>query len=307
MEKTHIWMDVDTGVDDAVALLCAINEDSVILEGVSAVAGNQTIDKTFKNTRDVLSLGGKDDIKVFKGKDKPLFIELHTAEYFHGKNGLGDAIIDESKAPIEKEDAIDALYKKAKELKGELNIVAVGPLTNIASLLCRYPDVKDYIKTLSIMGGSISNGNITPYAEFNIYVDPHAAKIVFESGLDIVMCGLDVTQLAVLYPKDCDEIGGFGTKCAKLFRESIVIPMRNRETKDKKEGVLMHDSCALYYLIHPDWFKYEKKHIDVVIDGEKIGQTIVDPNKESNAKVVLNVNAEVFINRIKEIYLHKLP
>lgn len=305
MGKSHIWMDVDTGVDDAVALLCATKEDSIILEGASAVAGNQTLDKTFKNTRDVLSLGDRADVKVFAGKDKPLKVKLHTAEYFHGKNGLGNAIIPESKALIEKEDAIDALYNKAKELNGELNIVAVGPLTNIASLLIKYPDVKKYIKSLSIMGGSFIGGNITPYAEFNIYVDPHAASIVFNSGLNIIMCGLDVTLKAILNNKDCDEIGEYGNRCSKFFRESVIIPMRNRETKDQKEGVAMHDSCALYYVIHPEWFTSKEEYVSIVEEGERIGETT---NKDNGIKikVVYDLNKEAFINRIKEIYKTKL-
>lgn len=306
MEKVHIWIDCDTGIDDSIALLCAISEDNLIVEGVSAVGGNQTLDKTFKNTRDVLALASREDIKVYKGKEKPLYHELHTASKYHGENGLGGAIIDESLAPVEKENAIDALYKKAKELNGELVIVAVGPLTNIASLLLEHEDAKQYIKKIAIMGGSLSRGNRTPYAEYNAYADSDAAKIVFDSGLDIIMCGLDVTLKAIFPLKECLFINSLNKKATNLFKDSTAHYLSAAKEVNNTDGLVIHDACPILYLSHPDFFKGEKHHINIVTSGEKIGQTYVCDGP-LYVTCIMDIDIEKFVNELKDIYINRLP
>ena len=153
-----IWIDIDCGVDDAIALINACHLPLEII-GVSAVAGNQTLDKTFKNTRDVLSLLGKENIKVYKGSDKPLIKPLHIAAHVHGENGLGGAYIDASKAPVEEKDAIEAMHEAIMNNKNDIYLIPVGPLTNIALLLRKYPLDKEYISGIYIMGGAINKGN----------------------------------------------------------------------------------------------------------------------------------------------------
>lgn len=278
MEKIHIWMDVDTGVDDAVALLCATQEDSIILEGASAVAGNQTLDKTFKNTRDVLSLGGRADVKVFAGKDKSLKVELHTAEYFHGKNGLGNAVIDESKAPIEKEDAIDALYKKAKELNGELYIVSIGALTNIASAIFKYPDIVKYIKEIAFGGGSVGKGGSrTIAAENNVYFDPHAAQSVFKSGIPVTMLGLDVAMESYLNSSELDILKESKGEIGKIINNAIPLIDAKSKKLHGDDKFMLFDLCPFLYLDNQELYKGRKAGVYVETESPlSMGRTVSD-------------------------------
>ncbi len=299
---TKIWMDVDTGVDDAIALLCALRLKNLELLGVTAVGGNQTLAHTFQNTRDVLYIGGRKDIKVYKGAAHPLEIDLKTAEHAHGGNGLGGAVIPASDAPEERKDGIEAMYECIKKHAHDMVLVATGPLTDVALLLRRYPDVVEYLDLLAIMGGGVTKGNITPYAEFNIYTDPLAAREVFESGLQIVMCGLEVTHRAYLKTEEVKEISANDNWPSRLMRDSTALVMEHYE-KNGQEGLCVHDGCPVFYLDQPEMFETKKAFVSVIKEGEKAGQTVADfASDNPNCTVVLDLDRQSFAEQIMAIY-----
>ena len=278
MSNRPVWIDTDTGVDDAFALVSAFRLPNIEIVGVSACAGNVEVEKTFKNARNVLSLCGKEDVKVYKGADKPLIAKLHTAYEVHGEDGLGGIAIPESKAPVEKESAFDALYKKAKELNGELTICAVGPLTNIAITLFKYPDLVKYVKELVIMGGSIAvGGNTTIAAEFNIYVDPHAAQTIFKSGMNITLFPLDVTMKTVLTRSEIDSLKDVNNDVASFLYKASDAPTSLYKKLGLGDLMCLHDTCPLLYLSDPTLFKGHDAGVYVETQSEMcFGRTLSD-------------------------------
>lgn len=278
MSNRPVWIDTDTGVDDAFALVSAFRLPNIEVVGVSACAGNVELEKTFKNARNVLALCGKEDVKVYKGSEKPLVVELHTAKHVHGEDGLGGIVIPDSNAPIENESAYDALYKKAKELNGELTICAVGPLTNIAITLFKYPDLVKYVKELVIMGGSIAvGGNTTITSEFNIYVDPHAAQTIFKSGMKITLFPLDVTMKTVLTREEIDSIKDINNPVCQFLYKSSAIPMALYEKLGLGYHMCLHDTCPLLYLSDSTLFKGHEAGVYVETQSEiSLGRTLSD-------------------------------
>ena len=271
-----IWIDTDTGVDDAFALLCAAMLDrqgKLKLAGVSAVCGNVEQEKTFKNARNVLNLAGRPDVPVFPGADKPLKRALRTAVHAHGTDGIGGAFLEESPARQERAAAWDALYECAKKTEGGLDLILVGPQTNAAIAFQKHPDLKQYLRRILIMGGALEGGNITDYAEFNIYVDPEAAKQIFSLDLPIFMFGLDVTMKARLLRKDIDEIEAGTGRGNRLFREATAVA-QGFYRKNVADCYCCHDLCPVLYLAYPELFKGHETVIDVVTEeGKFLGQT----------------------------------
>jgi hypothetical protein len=211
MNRYPVWLDCDAGVDDAIALIALHTLEELELQGISAVCGNAALSDTYRNVHRINGLLGA-HYPVYRGADRPLFRELHVSEAFHGRDGLGD--VDLPVPPHEDSEtaAWDALYACAKAHPGELQLVATGPLTNLAIAFAKYRELPGLLGRILLMGGSASAGNITPAAEFNIYDDPEAASVVFQAGVPLVMCGLDVTLKALLRPADWDE-GGFVFPC----------------------------------------------------------------------------------------------
>ncbi|MBR0461244.1 MAG: nucleoside hydrolase [Erysipelotrichaceae bacterium] len=295
-----VWIDTDTGVDDAFALVSAFKLPGIEIVGMSAVAGNVEIEKTFRNARNVTSLCGREDIKIYKGAEKPLLVPLHPAYAVHGEDGLGGAVIPESKAPVEAKSAYDALYEKAKELNGELTVAAVGPLTNIAITLYKYPDITRYIKELVIMGGSIGvGGNTTITSEFNIYADPHAAQTVFKSGLKITMFGLDVTMKAVLNREELESLKEVDNPVSKFCYESSNAPTSLYKMLGLGDVLCLHDTCPLAYLSDPTLFSGKMAGVYVETQSEiSLGRTVSDlyvrrdEYFDHNAMVMLEVDRD---------------
>lgn len=309
MSRIPVWIDTDTGVDDAFALMTALSlKDDMEVKGVSAVAGNVPLAHTFINARNVISLCGHEEIPVYPGSEKPLMIPLQTAEYVHGINGLGGAVIPESKAEFQTEKAWDALYRCAKECKGELELILLGPETNAAIALFEHPDLKQYLKRILVMGGAAVGGNSTPVAEFNIYVDPQAAETVFKSGVPIVMCGLDVTMKAGLNTEEMAELDSGETPGCRLFRNST---QAARQLYSERVGdvYIIHDACPVIYAVKPEIFKGETAGVYVETRGKlTFGQTVTDlytdvPFKKRNATVVTDMDrlafAEILMNAIR--------
>ncbi len=307
MKKIPVWIDTDIGVDDSVALLVACYLDELDIVGVSAVAGNTSLANAFRNARDVLALAGRKDIRVYSGADRPLVKELFKAEYVHGSNGLGGAEIPASDAPVEETKAWDALYEAAKQYSGELVVCSLGPMTNIATAIAKHPDIIDHIKVLNAMGGCADGGNITPCAEFNVYVDPHAAENVFKSGLKVNLFGLDVTHKAFLDDDDINEITSMGNKASDLFKDSNGLLYAWRERLNWT-GLCEHDSCPIIYTVHPEWFEGKDCAIYAETDGKITeGKTVTDlwtdfKFEDRHCRFFLNVDREKFTGLIKEAY-----
>jgi len=300
-----IWIDTDTGVDDAVALLCALKLDKLAIRGISAVAGNVEHAKTFKNCRNVLAYAGREDIKVYPGAIKPMCVELDDASEVHGKDGLGGVVIPESIAKEETMHAWDAIYEAAKKEGGKLQIVAVGPLTNIANAIISHPDLKDMVERILIMGGAAVGGNATMAAEFNIYADPHSAETVMQSGIPVVMFGLDVTVDAYLDAKDIQDIRNFNTKISQFFVDVVQSNLNFYIKNYNREILCIHDACPLIYLQYPEIFTGQKAGVYVETQSRlSFGKTVTDIWSDTKFKsretvVMLGVDREKFANTLK--------
>ena len=296
-----VWIDTDTGVDDAFALVSAFKLPGIDVVGISAVAGNVEIEKTFKNARNVTSLCGREDVPVYKGAAKPLIVPLNPAYNVHGENGLGGVIIPDSKAKLETTSAIDALYAKAKELNGELTLVAIGPLTNVANCLFKYPDFAKYIKEIAMMGGSIGvGGNSSTSAEFNIYGDPHAAQTVMKSGIPITMFPLDVTMKSVLFRDEIETLKLEEDVVGQFCYKSSAAPMNLYKLLGLGDVMCLHDTCPLAYLSDPECFKGKKAAVFVETQSKlSLGRTVSNALarsehlfKDNNCMVMLEVDRD---------------
>ena len=300
-----IWIDTDTGVDDAVALLCALKLDKLAIRGISAVAGNVEHAKTLVNCRNVLAYAGREDIKVYPGAIKPMCVELDDASEVHGKDGLGGVVIPESPAKKETMHAWDAIYEAAKKEGGKLQIVAVGPLTNIANAIISHPDLKDMVERILIMGGAAVGGNATMAAEFNIYADPHSAETVMQSGIPVVMFGLDVTVDAYLDAKDIQDIRNFNTKISQFFVDVVQSNLNFYIKNYKREILCIHDACPLIYLQYPEIFTGQKAGVYVETQSRlSFGKTVTDIWSDTKFKsretmVMLGVDREKFVSTLK--------
>ena len=306
MKKIPIWLDTDTGVDDAFAILAALRSENAWLVGSSSVVGNVSHSKTFVNARNVLAHFGHPEIKVHPGADSPLVIQVQDAAYIHGNNGLGGVILPESKAVKETVKAWDAIYEAARTYEG-MEIVAVGPLTNIALALMKYPDLKDYVNRIVIMGGSAEGGAWTPCAEFNICVDPHAAEIVMNCGIPIVMFGLDVTLKAYMDERDMKEIAAMKTDAGRLFTDCMGLATIVNSKRIGKKAVAVHDVLPVLSYDHPELFTGVKCGLHIETRGTiTLGRTVTDiwsetKFPEQNAEVILKVDRERFAAIFKDI------
>lgn len=300
--RKPIIIDCDPGVDDAIALFIAFKAPEIDLRGITTVAGNQTLDKTTRNALALVEAFDV-DVKVARGSEFPLLREQVVAGYVHGVSGLKSLVLPEPKKQA-LPDAISFLYEEAKLAKGELEIVAVGPLTNIAQLFLIHPDVKPLIKRLTIMGGGHCFGNITPAAEFNFFADPEAAKVVFESGVDLVMVGLDVTVADGLDKKDIAALFTKPNKYTDII-QYILNDMVNAEGSGYKAWAYIHDAMALLTLFYPNMLGGGYYHVDIETKGRLgYGKSVVDlygvTHKPANAFVALTVDSEIFHQAMNE-------
>ena len=291
-----IILDCDPGMDDALAIIAGLADKNINILGITTVAGNVELTHTTQNTLNLLKYLDH-DIDVYSGIDKPLLRDLNTATEFHGETGMGDIELPSSVKKISNEYA-EFYLKYAKEFPQEIELVAVGPLTNIASALIKYPKLKDLLKGITIMGGSLCGGNITPHAEFNIYVDPEAANIVFNSGLEIKMIGLDATMKGYFAVNELEEIREFNSKYSKATMEIFDAMFRVRG-KIGMTNVVFHDTIALISAVYKDPFKFQEKIILVETD-EKRGET-VEHFQGNKILVAVDFNKEWFKNYLIKI------
>ncbi|WAC15074.1 nucleoside hydrolase [Dyadobacter pollutisoli] len=304
MNKIPIIIDCDPGHDDALMLMLAFGSGMFDVKAVTISAGNQTQEKTLANALKILTLIGA-NVPVYHGAEKPMFRDLEIADYVHGETGLDGPSLPAytTKAePITASEGIANILINATE---KITIVPTGPLTNIAVFLLAYPHLKDKIERISLMGGGVFRGNMTPSAEFNIYADPEAAAIVFSCGLPITMCGLDVTHKALVFQKDIDLFRSLGNKsgnaAADLMDFFSIYYRKNR--LELEGGAALHDPCAIAWLINPGIFKTKPCYVEVETKGELTrGKTVVDfynvLHKEPNVLVALDIDREEYINMI---------
>lgn len=303
MKKIPLWIDCDTGIDDAFALLVAHGLPALQIVGISTVSGNVHLEISTPNTLKVLQLAGS-STPVYRGAAKPLCRDYHDASEFHGPDGLGGAVLPQSTRPAEEKAMWDALYETAKALGGELTVATIGPVTNLATALQRYPDLPKYLKQVVFMGGSASGGNCTAYAEYNVYADPEALQMVCDSGIPLVMCPLDMTHGAYLTAGDLEELATVNTPVTRFIHESSGV-LLGKNLEAGLPGICQHDTCPLMYLAHPELFSGKEASVHVEInDPVTLGKTYVEPDAgEKNALVLLNLDRSGFLAAAKAALL----
>ncbi|GAB3945318.1 pyrimidine-specific ribonucleoside hydrolase RihA [Spirosoma harenae] len=312
MKKIPVLIDCDPGHDDAVMLMLAIGSGLFDIKAITTSAGNQTQAKTLKNALKIMALVGA-TIPVYKGCDKPLFRELIIADHVHGEMGMDGPILPEPTLQPESLSAVEAIAQILTDSSEEITIVPTGPLTNVATFLLAYPHLKSKIERISIMGGGAFRGNMTPTAEFNIYVDPEAAALVFKSGVPITLCGLDVTHKALVFQEDIERFRSIGNQSGKVVAElmDFFSIYYRRERPELNGGAALHDPCAIAWLIDSAMFQHKPCYVDVEVAGKlTTGTTVVDffnvLKQEPNVDFVYDINREKYIQLIYDA-VQKLP
>ncbi|MBO9410502.1 MULTISPECIES: nucleoside hydrolase [unclassified Ruegeria] len=303
-----IIIDTDPGQDDAVAILLALaSPDEIDVLGITAVAGNVPLELTAKNARIVCELAGHTDVPVYAGCDRPLNRPLVTAEHVHGKTGLDGPVLPDPQMPLAQGHAVDFIIDTLRvQEPGTVTLCPLGPLTNIATAFTKAPDIVDRIQEIVLMGGAYFEvGNITPAAEFNIYVDPEAADIVFKSGASIVVMPLDVTHDALVTPHRNDAFRALDSKVGHAVAEMTDFFERFDKEKYGSEGAPLHDPCVTAYLIRPELFS--GRHINVEIETQSeltLGMTVADwwrvTDRPANAMFMGDVDAQGFFDLLTE-------
>lgn len=302
--KIPLILDGDPGHDDAIAWTIAHASGKFDILAACAAAGNQTIEKTTYNALRVCALIGL-HVPVASGCPGPLMAELKIAPSVHGESGLDGPPLPEPVFEPVKERSVELMAKVIRECDRPVTIVSTGPMTNTAALLLAYPELKSRIARVSMMGGGLNNGNWTPAAEFNILVDPEAAKIVFESGVPITMAGLDVTEKALVLPEDFERIRAQGTPVSDVvsqWLEFFYIYHRNLGY----DGAPMHDPCAVMALLHPEVFTMKDVYVQIETCGDYCrGATVPDWNgrlgKAPNVTAIVDVDRKAFCDRLVEL------
>ena len=294
----QIILDCDPGHDDAIALLLALASPEIELLGVTTVAGNQTLEKTTANAIRILEFSGRTDVSVAAGADRPIVREPYVAKYVHGETGLDGPDLPPAQGAQLDEHAVEFLGRHADGA----TVVAVGPLTNVALMLARYPEARP--RRIVLMGGSIGLGNVTPAAEFNIWADPEAAARVFESRLDVTMIGLDVTHQALMTSADAERLRGTG-RTGTLVAELWEFYNRFHSQTYGFDGSPIHDAVALAHVFRPDLVETEHRHVEIDCGSELCrGRTVVDlwrrTENEPNAHVGVEIDGRAFIELLHE-------
>jgi inosine-uridine nucleoside N-ribohydrolase len=295
---TPIILDCDPGHDDAIALLLALGSPELELVGVTTVSGNQTLEKTTANAIRVLDHLGRADVPVAAGAGRPLVRERYVADYVHGETGLDGPDLPPAAREPAREHAIEFMAARLEERP--LTLVPTGPLTNVALLLARYPELQPRIDRVVLMGGAIAEGNVTPAAEFNIWADPEAAQRVFSSGLDVTMVGLDVTHRALLRREHVDRMAAAG-RAGGLVADLYGFYVQFHRSQYQWEGTPVHDAVAVAHVV--DGSILETRHRGVVVDtGPELsrGRTYVDlwgrAGWEPNCHVAVDVDSARFLD-----------
>jgi purine nucleosidase len=303
----QIIIDTDPGQDDALAILLALASPEIEVLGITAVAGNVPLALTEVNARKICELAGKRDVKVFAGAVRPMVRPLVTAEHVHGRTGLDGPVLPEPKMPLQKQYGpdfiVDTLMSHAA---GTVTLCTLGPLTNVALALIKEPRIASRIKRIIAMGGGYSEGgNVTPAAEFNIYVDPHAARVVFDVGVPITLVPLDCTHQALTTRARIQKFREMENNTGPAV--ALMLDFFERFDVDKygTDGGPLHDPCVIAWLLHPEMFT--GKDVNVAIECESeltMGMTIIDwwnvSGRKPNAHVVRGIDHDAFFKLLIE-------
>jgi purine nucleosidase len=313
MTARQIIIDTDPGQDDAIAILLALASPELEVLGLTVVAGNVPLGLTEKNARKVCELAGRPETKVFAGCPRPLVRPQVTAEEVHGKTGLDGPDLPAPTMPLQEEHAVDWIVATLRAAPaGSITLCTLGPLTNIAAAMIKAPDIVPRIGEIVMMGGGFfEGGNTTPAAEFNIYVDPHAAHVVFTSGVKLTLLPLDVTHKALMTPAWIESLRALGTKTGAAAAAMLDFYERFDMAKYGGEGGPLHDPCVIAYLLQPELFAGKDCNVRIETASElTMGMTVVDwwnvTPHPANCRVINAIDAGGFYALIRE-RLARLP
>jgi inosine-uridine nucleoside N-ribohydrolase len=264
----HIIIDTDPGVDDAIAILLALRSPELKVEAITPVCGNVPLELTLPNALRLVEIAGRTDIPVAAGASHPLIRRLVTARYAHGNNGLGGVDFPGPTTKPARETANEIISRIIRESPGEITIVALGPLTNIATVLRSDPEIAGMVRGIALMGGSLSGGNITPSAEFNFYVDPEAARIVFDSHIPLTMVGLDVTRKVLLREDHVQQLEAVKNPVSQAVGRIMRATIERLRTGRDAPAVAMHDPLTVASLIDPAMLMLRDYYVEIETSGE---------------------------------------
>ena len=307
-ERRKIIIDTDPGQDDAAAIMLAFaSPEEIEVLGLCAVAGNVPLALTSRNIRVVCELCGRPDARVYEGATQPLGRQLVTAEHVHGRTGLDGAELPEPAMPVQPQHAVEFIVETImREPAGTVTLCTLGALTNVALALQKEPAIAGRVRELVMMGGGFfEGGNITPAAEFNIYVDPEAAAAVFSSGMPIVMMPLDVTHQLLTRKDRVARIAALGTRPAQVLVDWLAFFERFDEEKYGSDGGPLHDPSVIAYLLKPELFSGRHCNVEIETQSElTVGMTVVDwwrvTGRKPNAMVMRDVDADGFFELLTE-------
>jgi len=302
MQRTPIVIDCDPGQDDAIALFLALaSPEALDVGAIVTVAGNVGLARTTANALTIRAAAGRADVPVHAGCPRPILAPPPSAAHVHGESGIDGADLPEVVAQPDPLHGVDALIARARAGDGDLTVVALGPLTNLALAIVKAPDILSRIREIAIMGGAMAGGNVTPVAEFNIHADPEAAAVVFNAGAPIALFGLDVTHQVVATEARVAAIAAIDTVAARavagMLRRHLVGP------EDDAEGAFLHDPCVIAYLLRPDLFTLSPMTVTIETASPLTrGQTVVErrPEGVANARVATAVDADGFFALLTE-------
>jgi pyrimidine-specific ribonucleoside hydrolase len=303
--RIPVILDCDPGHDDALAITLALARPELEVLGITTIGGNSTLANTTRNALRVLALLGRTDVPVAAGPDQPLVRPLETAPQVHGVSGLDGADLPEPASEPRPEGALEFLRSTLAAAPAPVTLIPVGPLTNIGLLLRTYPASAEKIAGISLMGGAMGAGNWTPAAEFNIWVDPEAARIVFRSGLPMTMHGLDVTHKALMGLPEADRLDAVGTRVGHVFADLLRFFTRFHVEKYGTDQTPIHDAVAVAHVALPGLVTTRRYHVDVETTGDLTrGRTVVDdrgqPGEPPNVDVALDIDRAAFADLVIE-------
>ena len=302
-----IIIDTDPGQDDAVAILLALASPEIDVLGITAVAGNVPLALTEVNARKICELAGKTSTKVFAGAIRPLLRPLVTAEHVHGRTGLDGPVLPDPSMPLQKQHAVDFIVETlmARDA-GTITLCVLGPMTNIALALIREPRIASRIKRIVAMGGGFfEGGNSTPAAEFNIYVDPHAARVMFEANIPITLIPLDCTHQALTSAVRIEKFRQMNNRSGPATAALLDFFERFDEQKYGTDGGPLHDPCVIAWLLKPELFVSRDVNVAIECESElTMGMTVVDwwnvTDRKPNATVCRGINAQGFFDLLTD-------
>lgn len=305
----EVIIDCDPGIDDALALIFALKSEDFRIRAITTVGGNVPVDRGTENMLKLLELTGRVDIPVAEGSNPPMLSRYERRIFVHGEDGLGNYPLPTPKIKPSPMRAKDTLKSQIEAAEGELNIITLGPLTNLASIISDEPKILHKIKSVTVMGGAIScPGNVTSVAEFNIYMDPVAARKVFNSGLPITLVPLDVTMKALLLEKHIHEIEKAESPITDFISKVSMYYLGIHRRFFGIDGCPMHDPLATAYVNHPEIMRAEPLWVDVETKGElTLGETVADL-RSGRVKPPPNMNVclEVDTERFLEIFIRNV-